>query len=187
MSSNRATVPIPRPDRGPVTRGNPPAAGRGTLLTPEMHDAFVEGMARGNYVSTVCDSLGIARDTYYTWRRKGKPVKHFDTETGEEYEVYPDSPYGRLVQALKQAEAKAEMTAVDAIRNHFDSDWRAPAEFLSRRHGERWNPKQQIEMSGKVNHVIEVTEQRQALYAKLDLLSIERDEPEEIEAEILEE
>ncbi len=42
-------------------------------------------------------------------------------------------------------------------------------------------------MSGKVNHVIEVTEQRQALYAKLDLLSIERDEPEEIEAEILEE
>lgn len=178
---------MPRPPR-PYKVGyqKPPAAGRGTYLTEEMHNAIIKGLEAGNYVTTICDSLGISRNTYYSWMRKGEPVKKFD-ENGVEYEEYPDTPYGRLRQAVRQAEAKAEMTAVEAIRNHFDSDWRAPAEFLSRRHPEKWNPKVQVEMSGKVQHEVTVSEQRLALYNRLDLLSIEReDDPEAIEAEIVE-
>ena len=98
---------------------------RSSKLTPEVIDAICEGLEKGNYISTICKRLKIAEMTYYRWLK--------DAETKS-----PQSMQYKLKQRVQQAEAASEEFAVQAWVNHFDTDWRAPKEFLARRHSDKW-------------------------------------------------
>jgi hypothetical protein len=58
--------------------------------------------------------------------------------------------YGKLKSRIEAAEAASEEMAVQAWINHFDTDWRAPKEFLARRHSQRWgNQPTEIQLSSE--------------------------------------
>lgn len=156
-------------------------AGNGTYLTPELHAAFIKAIRKGNYITTVCKSLGISRFTYYGWMRKGEPEDVTDADGNVIGTVYPDTRYGRFHRDMDNAQAGAEINAVEAMTSHFEDDWRAAAEFLARKFPERWNPKVAVELTGKDGGPVEIDSKREALFAKLDSLVIEGEERSEIE------
>ena len=109
---------------------------RSSKLTPEVIDAICEGLEKGNYISTICKRLKIAEMTYYRWLK--------DAETKS-----PQSMQYKLKQRVQQAEAASEEFAVQAWVNHFDTDWRAPKEFLARRHSDKWgNQPTEVQLTG---------------------------------------
>lgn len=130
----------------------------------------------------MCQALGIPKDTYYNWRREGKARDIIDPETGEVIgHDYPDNFYGDFMRDLDAAHADAEIVAVEALTGHFDDDWRAAAEFLSRKFPERWNPKVAVELTGKDGGPLELNQKKEDLFARLDVLHIDRGEEEKKE------
>lgn len=85
-------------------------------------DATRNGVPRG----AAAAAGPISKGTLYNWIKRGH--------------AEPDSSFGRFVARLDSADDEAELVAVLKWRSHFDSDWRACAEFLSRSPGtrERW-------------------------------------------------
>lgn len=180
MAANPNTRPVERkPPKHPVSGGDgnggyPPNGGKGSKLTPEVHEAIVEALAQGNYITTVMDALGIHNKRFYYWMDKGapEPIINEETQEVEGYE-YPDDFYGDFARDVHAAQAKSEIEAVKALKSHFSTDWRAAEAFLSRKFPERWNPKHIIEHQGKDGGPIEVSEKREALFAQLDVIDVE--------------
>ena len=109
---------------------------RKSKLSPTLINSICEGIEKGNYVTTICKSLQIHEETYYGWLREAKTKS-------------PQSLQYKLKQRVEESEAKREENAVRAWVNHFDTDWRAPKEFLARRHSDKWGAEPtQIELSG---------------------------------------
>ena len=110
--------------------------GRNLKLTLQVIDSICDGVEKGNYVSTILKQLKINKETYYHWLRTA------DTKS-------PQSLQYKLKQRIEESEAKSEQLAVQAWNNHFETDWRAPKEFLARRHRDKWGAEPtQIELSG---------------------------------------
>jgi len=110
---------------------------RRTKLTHEAIDAICEGIEKGNYVNTILAKLNISEEAYYSWLRDPR-TKNAQTL------------YGKLKSRIEAAEAASEEMAVQAWINHFDTDWRAPKEFLARRHSQRWgNQPTEIQLSSE--------------------------------------
>jgi len=109
---------------------------RKSKLSPKVIDSICEGIEKGNFVTTICKRLKIHEDTYYNWLREAKTKS-------------PQSLQYKLKQRVEAAEAASEENAVRAWVNHFETDWRAPKEFLARRHGEKWgNQPTQVQLTG---------------------------------------
>lgn len=97
--------------------------GRPTLLTPELKSKLVLYISQGNYANVACAAVGISTDALGYWReRAGR---------GEE-------PYYGLFQALKKAEAEAEVKIVADVTNQAPKNWVAGITYLERRHPSRW-------------------------------------------------
>lgn len=186
MAERTGTRPLPK--RSDTSTKNPNHKGRKSSLTPEVHEAIIEGIKAGNYVSTVMAALGIPYHNFYQWKWKGQPQPVYDDDGNHVGDEYPDNFYGDFARDLAEAEAFAEMKAVKALQSHFDKDWRAAAEYLSRKFPQKWNPKQVVEHSGKDGGPIQVEEnKRETLYAQLDQISgSEIEDAEVIEPEALE-
>jgi len=105
-------------------------AGRPTKLTPEMQAKFVAHVRAGNFIETVCAACGIAVSTYYTWAERA--------ENGEE-------PYAGFMEAVRTAEAEAELEAVEGILTHAAENWSAFSWYLERRHWKRWRKTDKVE------------------------------------------
>lgn len=161
--------------------------GKGTFLTPEVHEAIVRGVRKGNYLTTVCKTVGLSYNTVNGWITKGKPEEIYNDEGEIIGTEYPNTIYGEFTRDLHAANAKAEVGAVEALTSHFADDWRAAAEFLSRKFPERWNPKIAVEHTGKDGGPIEIEEKRNNLFSRLDVLHIERnqDEAQELESGVV--
>ena len=109
---------------------------RPSKLTPAVIDAICEGIEKGNYVSTICKRLKIDESTYHKW------LKQAETKS-------PQSLQYKLLQRVQAAEAASELHAVEAWVNHFETDWRAPKEFLARRHSDKWgNQPTEVQLTG---------------------------------------
>lgn len=110
--------------------------GRPTKLTPEIQQQIVALLRNGNYVETVCDYVGISKETFYDWLRRGEVG-------GQRNTIYVE-----FSDAAKKAISAAETVALSEIRQGVDN-WQSRAWFLERRHRERWGNKQAVEHTGK--------------------------------------
>lgn len=165
---------------------HPDGTGRPSKLTEAVHKAIVEGLRRGNYLTTVAASQGLNPQSVRLWIRRGSDPNYAPKGAEFDEDGFSTDFYGRFARDVAIAQAYAEMAAVGALQDHFERDWRAAAEYLQRKFPDRWNPKMVMELSGKDGGAIEVTESKKAFMSKIDVLNVERDD--EIEdAEIIEE
>ena len=101
-----------------------------TELTPELMQAFGEIISRGNYYITACRALKISFFVFNRWRQIGA-----DADSGI---------YRQFYDLINQADAAAEIYAVNSWRNQFGKDYHAEKDFLSRRYPDRWGERKQI-------------------------------------------
>ena len=104
-------------------------AGRPSKLTPELTEKIVSLLAEGNYVETVCNYVGLSKETFYRWLK-----------TNPEFS-----------NAIKQALAKAEVEALRKLKKTPDKHaWANIAWFLERRFPDKWGKKDHLNLSGDV-------------------------------------
>src|SRR6266508_6054986 len=107
---------------------------RNTMLTPESTDAICEIVRHGNYITTACRVLQIGIRTVTRWMSLGRQA----VEEGRE------DMYSVFYLRVKEAEACAEIYAVEAWRSHLDRDWRACKDYLARRFPDRWADQRRV-------------------------------------------
>lgn len=126
-SARDATHDTPPPSRARVARrAGKDAKGRPTKLTPDVQTAICYAIQTGCYYETAAQLGGIDKTTFWRWMRTGEKA-----ETGEFRDFY---------HAVLQAEADAEVRAVELWRSGMADNWQAARDFLARRHPERWGP-----------------------------------------------
>jgi hypothetical protein len=97
---------------------------RPTKLTPTVRDRIVQAVKAGNYMEAAARAAGISASTLYRWLERG------ENETAGIYHDFCD--------AVRRAEAEAEVHAVATVRRAMSEDWRAAVAYLERRHPTRW-------------------------------------------------
>ncbi|KJS86280.1 valine--tRNA ligase [Desulfosporosinus sp. BICA1-9] len=99
----------------------------------------------------------ISCTTFRHWMRQGEEDKK-----GE---------YFNFFNAIKAAEAQAEIRAVELWHKQMPQDWRAAQAFLERRYPERWGKRERVEFTGKEGGPIEIESMRARLIEKLTSLT----------------
>lgn len=150
-----------------------PQTGRPSKLTPERQQQLVDLIAAGNYLETACAGANIDYSTFRSWILRGQELAHNREFFG--MPAPPALPKGRLSkrrraehaaayaaweaeraeeqrfidfsEAIAKAENDAEVAAVVGWQTltAAKGDWRGYAEFLARRWGDRWSPRQRID------------------------------------------
>lgn len=92
--------------------------GRKTKLTAETLEELCQNIEHGLPIQQACRRVGIVKQTYYNWRRRGQQD--------------PDSIYGQFFERLETAEAECQHRALEAIWAG-EKDWTAKAWLLERR------------------------------------------------------
>lgn len=100
-------------------------AGRPSKFTPAVRSRLVDAIRIGNHYEPACRAAGISFQTFRTWLMRGERDK--------------SGPYFEFFEAVKAAEAEAEVRAVTLWSKAMPKDWRAAKEFLERRHPARWS------------------------------------------------
>jgi len=134
---------------------------RPTKLNQMLQDKLVECIRQGAYYETACRCVGIGYRTFRTWMTKGE---------GESA-----GQYGQFRQAIKQAEAEAEIRLVELWQQQAITNWQAARDFLERRYPERWGRKDRaaLEVSGPDGAPLEINV-HDLLIAKLDEMAKKR-------------
>lgn len=114
-------------------------AGRPSKLTPELQKDICNYLLAGNFVETVCDLVGISKETFYAWVKRGERGWKSDRDGG----------YVEFSDAIKRAVAQVEVLTVNDLRKG-PQNWQAKAWWLERRHPDKWGNrgKSQVEHSG---------------------------------------
>lgn len=113
-------------------------------LTRTICDKICEGVLKGNYVATVCQSVGINRSTYYAWKKKG--------EQGLE-------PYKQFYERVTECEAQAEMDILNVIyTNAIDQgNWVSSAWILERKYPNRFGKREQMALATDNNFELKIS------------------------------
>jgi transposase len=113
---------------------------RPTKLTPEVEERIVAAIRAGNYAEPAARSAGISPATYYRWLKRGEEASR--------------GIYRAFHDAVRRAEAEAEVHAVAVIRRAMGDDWRAAAHYLERRYPDRWRRRETVEHEGERRLVV---------------------------------
>lgn len=99
---------------------------------------LLQAIEIGNYLPTAARYAGIGEATFYEVMEHGRTQRR-----GKCRDFY---------EAVMDAEAKAEVAAVAALRRGFERDWRAAAEFLKRKYPSRWagGDKLEVDITGSL-------------------------------------
>jgi len=108
---------------------------RPTKLTSELQDRILKAVRAGNYAEAAARSCGIGVSTYYRWLQRGT--------------LEPTGIYAEFTEAIRRAEAEAEVHAVVILRRAMGQDWRAALAYLERRHPGRWRRHTSTELTGR--------------------------------------
>jgi hypothetical protein len=100
----------------------------------EIIETIVNLLKMGNYITVVCDYVGIHQSTFFKWMAEGEKAT-----SGLKRELF---------ERVKKAESYAEIQAVASIRSAAEQDWKANAWFLERKYSTRWGRKEKVEMGG---------------------------------------
>ena len=125
---------------------------RKTSLTPEIAEAIIEILKRGNYLTTAADYVGVTPQTVYNWLKRGDELK----EQPDEDLTETERMFVSFFAGVKKANAFAEVKALDTIRNASATNWQAAAWMLERKHSERWGRVQRTEITGADGGAIEI-------------------------------
>jgi len=105
-------------------------------LTPELQSRVVTAIAGGSYKVIAAAYAGISETTFYRWMEEGERAR-----SGVKREFW---------EAIRLAEAQAEVRNVLLIEAAAPTDWRAAAWMLERQHYERWGRKEVSHHTGSV-------------------------------------
>lgn len=114
---------------------------RTTKLTPEIQKKIVEAILGGNYFEVACVYAGVPKATAYEWIARGE---------GTDPDRPPNELYAQFADAVRHAEARAEIYAVTIIRQGFPDNPRLALDYLARRHADRWGPKDTLAIYQKL-------------------------------------
>jgi len=98
--------------------------GRQSKLNAERQARLCEALRAGNTRAAAADYAGVGKTTFYRWIDKGKEQK-----TGAFRDFW---------DAVKKAEADAEVRNVAIIQQAAKKTWQAAAWLLERRRPSRW-------------------------------------------------
>ena len=133
------------------------AGGRPSKLTPEVQKRLCDAVSAGNYYEAACEYAGVDYSTFRRWMEQGEAAK-----TGV---------FREFCDAVKKADADAEVRVVAQWRQHMPDNWQACRDFLARRYPARWSEKTHQEITGPGGGPIEVRvmtdEQRAAALNRL--------------------
>lgn len=93
---------------------------------------LLQAIEIGNYLPTAARYAGIGEAAFYA------VMEHGRTQRRGRCKDFHDR--------VMDAEAKAEVAAVAALRRGFERDWRAAAEFLRRKYPSRWAEGDKIQL-----------------------------------------
>src|SRR5699024_6181834 len=111
--------------------------GRKPFLTSEMIELICELIASGKFDKEVASIIGVSEVSWHNWKRRGKEIQE-KLQANDSYKLTTrEQLYLDFYESLNKAYAKAEMEAINDIRQASKKDWRAAAWFLERRY--RWN------------------------------------------------
>lgn len=147
MSSNRN-------GNGEVNKG-----GRPTKFTPELQERITSKLREGLYVETVCDLVGIHKDTFYAWREQGE----IDSIAGHVTNLSKFSD----ATTRAMADAVDEMNAlwVAACKGPVPYDWRAISMWLERRKPKLYGKR--VAVTGGDGGAVEVSVTRDKLLERI--------------------
>jgi len=113
--------------------------GRPEKLNPTIQGIIISRLRAGNYLEIAAASAGIAKSTLHAWLRQGAR-----SESG---------PYREFSDAVKRAQAEAEVDAVDLISKAANRNWQAAAWRLERKFPARWGRKDKVPASAMEEEV----------------------------------
>lgn len=105
-------------------------------------------LREGNYIETVSAFLGISKQAFYDWVRRGArnlEVQEAGGKLPEDELIYID-----FFQSIEEAKAFSEMNDLAVIKKASDTRWEAAAWRLERRSPERWGRRDALKAD--VNH-----------------------------------
>lgn len=114
--------------------GNKNAKGRPTKLTPKLQDDICLRLRAGNTRVASVESCGVRYQSFLNWLERGK-------EAGA-------GLYFEFFEAVKKAEADAEVVKVAIISKAANENWTAAAWWLERRSPQDWGRRDRHEISG---------------------------------------
>ncbi len=112
-------------------------AGRPLELTPEIIRQVAHALPRALYVETVCDQIGVHRETFRRWVKLGGKERR-DRDRGRPADPKLELHY-ELSGVVKKALAQAEMQHAEIISAAGTEVWQAAAWVLERRFPGRWS------------------------------------------------
>ena len=114
-----------------------------TKLTKELCDEICEYIAMGNYIERCCQAVGIAKSTFYNWKKRG--------EKGEE-------PYATFLKRVNKVEAKAEIKHTGIIHDIAETgNWMASAWLLERKYPNRFGKREQMALQTDNDFKLEIS------------------------------
>lgn len=141
--------------------------GRPTKLTPELAATVVAYVRAGSFANVAARASGISESTYYRWldraatcatdhvtlidapladvRARGKDrglkCSRWGRERVIEALLVDEYPFWEFREAIKEAEAEAEISRLVKIESAADEHWQAAAWWLERRYPDRYGRK----------------------------------------------
>jgi hypothetical protein len=91
--------------------------GRPTKLTPELQEELLKALRGGAYVEDACGYVGIHKDTFYEWMRRGADG---------------DDLYSEFSDAVEKARATAVVRNIALLQKAAEDSWQAAAWWLER-------------------------------------------------------
>lgn len=104
--------------------------GRPSKLTPAVKGKLLAALRASNGYEPACAYAGIHYKTFRNWMARGEQAK-----SGEYFQFFQD---------VQEAVAQDEISAVAGIKQAGQSDWKALAWILERRHADRWSSTQKL-------------------------------------------
>lgn len=136
-----------------------PGPGRRTTLTLELQNNLVTLVQTGNYYQTACGYCQLPVSTFFLWMKRGeieleRLIKQQEKTGKHGKPLVKELIYLEFMEAIKNADAKAEVTAVMKVRQ--DKDWKAHMTFLERRWSKRWRRKDHHEFASDPENPVRV-------------------------------
>ena len=114
---------------------------RPTKLTPDTQRRICDAIRAGNYQDIAAQHAGITAATFYNWMVKGEAGK---------------GQYLEFFDAVKKAQADAEVRNIAIIGSAAEKTWQAAAWLLERRNPDRWGNKEKRELTGANSGPVEI-------------------------------